>query len=70
MINFEKFQLLRLVTSEPFGGKIQNLSEIRKKSFVFAILSIKVGIFRREHRKMPFSTQVDFFESIIKQIIT
>jgi hypothetical protein len=73
VVNFEKFQLCGLVTSDPFRGKIQKISlknlkfitdsvkQIkkiwlsRKKPFVFAILSGKVGIFRCEQRKMLFS---------------
>jgi hypothetical protein len=70
LINFVKFQLCGLITLDPIGGKIQNFTgkSIRdlvkqikkygyrvKKPFVFAILSGKVKIFRREQRKIPFS---------------
>jgi hypothetical protein len=72
VINFEKFQLCGLITSEPFEGKIEKISLknlkfirdsgankkiwlSRKKPFLFAILSDKVRIFRREQRKMLFS---------------
>jgi hypothetical protein len=82
--NFEKFPTLKACDFETVRRKNSNfirdsVKQIRnyvdriKKPFVFAIVSVKVGIFRREQRKMPFlteekSTITDFLAKKIIQV--
>jgi hypothetical protein len=51
----KKFSLKNLKFIRDLVKQIKKIWLSRKKPFVFAILSGKVGIFRREQRKMLFS---------------